>query len=52
MIYIDNGWITGDWHLILIDIFHEQPPHETGGVFGFGFGLLGIKIGLVIHHDK
>jgi hypothetical protein len=52
VIFLNNGFKTGDWHLIKFDIYHEQPPQEKGGVFGLNIGLMGFVLGFMVHYDK
>ena len=52
IITISNGWANGDWHLILIDLYHEQPSQKAEGVFGFNLGLFGFCVGVMFHYER
>ena len=49
-ILLNNGWKSGDWHLILLDFYNEQPLDSDDGVFGINIGLCGITIGIMFHY--
>jgi len=50
-IIINNGWKSGDWHLLLIDVYHEQPLGKSDGVYGVNLGIFGITLGILFHYD-
>lgn len=48
----NNGWESGDWHLVYFDIFHEQPPQKDRGYWGISVGLFGIIIGIGFSYEQ
>jgi hypothetical protein len=51
-IIINNGWKSGDWHLLLLDCYHEQPLGKSDGVYGLNLGMFGFTIGIMFHHGE
>ena len=45
-VLVNNDWKTGDFHFIVLDIYHEQPKGADSAAFGISLGLLGFRISI------